>query len=96
MNTDRVLDELIALLDAHGVRVREEALIESAGGLCSMNGKNILFLDRSSAIETRIELCARAVIKLIDLDSVYLKPGVRELLEAVREKPSAAPYQTLS
>jgi len=86
MKTDRVLDELIALLHAHGVRVREETLVESAGGLCSVNGKKILFLDRNSEIEIRIQLCARAVIKLIDIESVYLKPGLRELLEAMQEK----------
>lgn len=80
MNQEKVLADLVALLEAHGVTVRTETLGESAGGLCMVNGQQMLFLDRSASTAARIALCAQVAMRVIDLDTVYVKPAIRELL----------------
>jgi len=86
MNTDKILDELMALLDARGVKIRMEALDESPGGLCRVGEQNILFLDKHTGIDRQIQVCAEAILKLIDIATVYLKPEVRQLLEDLQNK----------
>jgi hypothetical protein len=81
MHTHQILDDLIALLEANGVKVRMESLDESPGGLCRLREQNILFLDKDAGDDRQIEVCAAAVLKLIDVGTVYLKPEVRQLLE---------------
>jgi hypothetical protein len=86
MNAYKILDDLIALLDAHGVKIRMEYLDESPGGLCRLHETNILFLDKNAGADHQIQVCAGAILKLIDIGTVYLKPEVRQLLESVRNK----------
>ena len=91
MNTYTILDDLIALLDAHGVKIRMEALDESSGGLCRVHDQNILFLDKNAGTDQQVHICAEAVLKLIDIGAVYLKPEVRQLLEDFQNKAAATP-----
>ena len=90
MNTDKILDELIALLDAQGVKIRMELLDESSGGLCRVNEHYILFLDKTAGADQQIQVCAEAILKLIDIAAVYLKPEVRQLLEDFQNKATGA------
>jgi hypothetical protein len=86
MNTYKILDALIALLDAHGVKIRMESLDESPGGLCRLHETNILFLDKKAGADQQIQVCAGSILKLIDIGTVYLKPEVRQLLETFQNK----------
>jgi len=86
MHIYNILDDLIALLDAHGVKIRMESLDESPGGLCRLHETKILFLDKNAGADNQVQLCAGAVIKLVDIETVYLKPEVRQLLENFRDK----------
>jgi len=94
VNQEKILAELVALLEAHGVTVRTETLGESAGGLCVVHQKQMLFLDRSASTAARIALCAQAALRVIDLETVYVKPGIRELLRrlAHTDETSGAPH----
>jgi len=83
VNETRALEDLIALLTAHGVRVRDETLGESTGGLCVVNGRWTLFLDRSAPTATRLLLCAQAAARVVDVETVYVKPGIRALIQRV-------------
>ncbi len=91
MNTYTILDDLIALLDAHGVKIRMESLDESSGGLCKVHEQTILFLDKNAGTEQQIKICAEAILKLIDIATVYLKPEVRQLLEYFQNKAAGTP-----
>ncbi len=73
------------MLETSGVKVRSEPLGGSGGGLCSIKGENIFFVDTQAPSAEVAEQCARAAIKIVDIESVYVRPQVRELLEKYRE-----------
>lgn len=81
MNNHLIMEELLGLLESHGIKTRKDALNESTGGLCKINGEQILFLDKDAQTDRLTALCADAVIKLIDIDTIYLKPETREFIE---------------
>ena len=80
MDDKAILDELLLLLEAHGVSVRDEPMGRSAGGLCMIKGKATFFIDKSlPAAETAV-VCGQAVGEVVDIEAVYLKPQVRDFL----------------
>jgi hypothetical protein len=81
MNEQRILDELLDLLEGNGVRIRREAMGGSGGGLCAIKGESIFFLDTESASAEVASLCAQAVARLLDVEAVYLRPEVRQFIE---------------
>lgn len=95
MDTYKILDDLIAVLDSHGVKIRLEALEESPGGLCRLHDTNILFLDKNAGADQQLQVCAGAILKLIDIGTVYLKPEIRQLLESFQNKAGETMRQEL-
>ena len=81
MNEQRILDELLALLEGNGVAIRSEPLGGAGGGLCSVKGAHIFFVDtQAGSAETAVR-CAEAVGKLMDTESIYIRPEVRQFIE---------------
>ena len=81
MNEQRILDELLALLEANGVSIRDEPLGGSGGGLCTMKGQHIFFRDTQAPSAVSAAMCAEAVSKVADIEQIYIKPEVREFIE---------------
>ncbi len=81
MDEQRVLDELLALLEAHQVAIRREPMGGRGGGLASMKGGRIFFVDTDAASAEVAALCALAVAELVDIESIYLRPEVRQFIE---------------
>ncbi|MBN1360949.1 MAG: hypothetical protein JW993_10170 [Sedimentisphaerales bacterium] len=81
MNEQRILDELLALLEGTGVKVRREAMGGRGGGLCAVKGEHIFFLDTESASAETAALCAQAITRLMDIEAVYVRPEVRQFIE---------------
>jgi len=81
MNEQGILQELVALLEASGVTVRSEPLGGSGGGLCTVKGKHIFFLDTEASSIVAAVLCAEAVPKVADIEQIYIKPQVRQFIE---------------
>jgi len=81
MDEQRVLDELLALLEAHNVTIRREPLGGRGGGLASMKGGQIFFIDTEAPCAEVSALCAEAVAKLVDIEAIYLRPEVRRFVE---------------
>ena len=81
MNEPRILDELLSLLEGHGVTIRREALGGSGGGLCSVKGTPIFFVDTQASSAETAACCAEAVGKLLDTETVYIRPEVRQFIE---------------
>lgn len=81
MNEQGILQELVALLEANGVTVRSEPLGGSGGGLCTVKGKHIFFLDTEAPSIATAVLCAEAVPKVVDIERIYIKPQVRQFIE---------------
>jgi hypothetical protein len=81
MNTQRIFEELIRILEANGVKIREEPLGGSGGGLCSIKGQWTLFVDTQAPSAVMAEICAEAVSQTVDIEQIYIIPEIREYIE---------------
>lgn len=81
MNEQAILEELLALLEANNVKIRNEPLGGSGGGLCSIKGEQIFFVDTQAQIADIAALCAEAVTRVVDIEKVFIKPQVRQFIE---------------
>jgi hypothetical protein len=86
MNEQRILEELLALLEAQNVKIRREPLGGRGGGLAALKGETLFFLDTEAASAEVAALCADALLKLVDVETIYLRPEVRLFLESHDEK----------
>ena len=77
-----ILEELLALLEANRVNIRNEPLGGRGGGLAMMRGENIFFVDTDAPSAEVATLCAEAVTKLMDVETIYLRPEVRQFIES--------------
>ncbi len=81
MDEQRILDELLVLLEAHRVKIRREPLGGRGGGLATMKGQSIFFVDTEAASAEVASLCAEAIVGLLDIEAIYLRPEVRQFIE---------------
>ena len=81
MNEQDILQELLGLLEASGVQIRTEPLGGSGGGLCTIKGQHFFFVDSQASAAESAAFCADAVRKLVDIDSIYIKPQIRQFIE---------------
>ena len=68
-----------AALGTYGIRV--VGILDGFRGL--VENRTIL-LDDQAASEDLLDLCAEAVVKVVDIETCYLKPQVRQYIEARR------------
>ncbi len=81
MNTQELLEQLLALLESNNVEVRTESIGGGGGGLCKIKGKYTFFVDSDATTTDSAVTSAQAVVKIVDIDAVYIKPEVREFIE---------------
>ncbi len=81
MNEQSILDELLALLEANGVTIRNEPLGGSGGGLCIIKGERIFFADTQASSIVSAAMCAEAVSKVVDVEQIFIKPLIRQFIE---------------
>ncbi len=82
MNEQRIVEELLTLLEANGVTIRNEPLGGSGGGLCTMKGQSIFFVDTQAQSADIAPICVEAVSKVADIEKLYIKPEVRQFIES--------------
>jgi hypothetical protein len=82
MNEQRILEELLTLLESNGVIIRNEPLGGSGGGLCTVKGRSIFFVDTQAQSVDIASICAEAVSKVADIEKLYIKPEVRQFIES--------------
>lgn len=81
MNEQGILEELLALLEANEVTIRNEPLGGSGGGICTIKGRRILFVDTQAPSIVTATICAEAIPKIMDIEQIYVKPQVRQFIE---------------
>jgi hypothetical protein len=81
MNEQSILDELLVLLEANGVTIRNEPLGGNGGGLCTIKDQRIFFVDTQASSIVSAAMCAEAVSKVVDVEQVYIKPLIRQFIE---------------
>lgn len=89
MDRDAIIDELEELAKRFGIQIRyepikqDEDLVRVVGGLCLLRGEYTLIIDSKAAVIDKIRTFAEALTHF-NLDLIYIKPAVRELLEKAR------------
>jgi hypothetical protein len=82
------MDEHEELAERFGIQIRyepmrqDEDLVRVVGGLCLLRREYVLIIDSKAAIKDKIRTFAEA-LRHFDLDQVYIKPALRELLDKV-------------
>ncbi|MBZ5529548.1 MAG: hypothetical protein LAN71_16835 [Acidobacteriia bacterium] len=88
MDEGIIIDQLEELAERFGLQICYEAInldeeaAYVAGGLCQLRGEYLIIINSRLTIKERIETLARA-LKHFDLDQVYTKPAIRELLNRI-------------
>ncbi len=93
MDENSLVDLLEELAEGFGVKIRHEAIKQDedavyvSGGLCLLRKEYVLIVDSNATPRDRIRMVAVA-LKHFDLDKVYIRPVVRELLDTIpKQRP---------
>jgi len=88
MDEITIINQLEELIKSFGVQIRHEAikqdedLVKVVGGLCLLRGEYIFIINSKVTTMDRIMALATA-LKHFDLDRIYLRPVLRELLDKI-------------
>jgi hypothetical protein len=74
-------DEMIDLAKRLGLTVRHVKLGGAGGGLAQFKGQRQLFVDLDADPEDQLERTARALAGIPEVDTCFVRPDVRELVE---------------
>ena len=91
MDEDTLIDHLEELAEGFGIQICYEAIKQDEestnviGGLCLLKGEYVLIINSKATANDRINALAVAV-KHFDLDQVYMRPALRELLDRIPEQ----------
>lgn len=86
MDEKVIINQLEELAERFGIQIRYETIkqdedsIYVAGGLCLLKGEYVLIVNSRATVKNRIKALTMA-LKHFDLDRVYIRPVLRELLE---------------
>lgn len=92
-----LLDELKEVAERLGFEVREERLLREVGyrvrsGSCRVHEKNLILLERGLSPSAQIDILA-SELSSRPLDTVYLSPAARRLLEGATPEAAGAPRE---
>jgi len=83
MDESFLLGQLLALAEYFCISVRYVCLepedTPSAGGLCRVNGKDVILIDQAAPPLEQAHILAGA-LRTFDVNGVYVRPRVREFL----------------
>jgi len=91
MDENSLIDLFEELAEGLGVKIRYEAIRQGedavfvAGGLCLLMGEYVLIVNSRATAKGRINTLA-AALKHFDLDQVYIRPALRELLDKIPDQ----------
>ena len=94
MDDRTVLGHLEAVADKLGVEIRYDPMEGetslSSGGICRIRGKHVIIINSNAPSKDQITTFVKAFRRL-DLSRIYLRPGIRDLLEGEIEGTEAKP-----
>ena len=91
MDENAIIEQLEELIKSFGIQIRDEAikqdedLVKVVGGLCLLRGEYVLIINSRATTMDRMRTLATA-LKHFDLDQIYLRPVLRELLDKIPEQ----------
>lgn len=81
MDAETRLNAAIEVLERLEIVVQREHLGGTGGGLCVVRGTRRVFLDLDTDVATQLEVVAAALRTVRELESVYIPPVLRELID---------------
>jgi hypothetical protein len=84
MKLSKLFDEMKALADQLGIRIRTETG-NFSGGYCLLHSQKLIVINKHITVETKIAIIGRALAEC-DIDTMFLKPMVREVIEKERNR----------
>jgi hypothetical protein len=85
MNDTSLLEHLEEVATRLGVELRYDNLgqhgVRCDGGYCRVAGKPLIILNRKDSKRRKILVLARSLRRL-DLDGIFIAPGVRKIIES--------------
>lgn len=78
MTAQEKLDLLVELAKGLGATVRYDSMDGAGGGMCMLRNKPVLFVDMDADSQTAYERVLLALAEHFNLDTVYLRPEVRQ------------------
>lgn len=78
MTAQEKLDTLVEMAKGLGANIRYESMEGAGGGLCILRSKAVLFVDMDADSQTAYERVLLALAGHFDLDTVYLRPEIRQ------------------
>jgi hypothetical protein len=86
MIDEKILDELITLLEAHSVKTRIEHLDDGSGGFCKIQGETVVFLNKDNSSIKQATVCAEALVQVVDINTFYIRPEIRQFIENIENE----------
>ena len=91
MDISSQLGQLIDLAEEIGLEIRPsppaaEGSITSGGALIRLRGREIIFLNTQATVADQIELVASALQGHAELDSRFIPPEIRELIDGDHDR----------
>lgn len=77
-------DEMIDLAKRTGIAVRHAHLGGAGGGLATIKGQRHLFVDLDADPADQLEQTAKALARVVELETVFVRPDVRNVLDQYR------------
>jgi 2,3-bisphosphoglycerate-independent phosphoglycerate mutase len=77
----KLLEELESVCARLNIQLRYEKT-SARGGLCKVDGRYIVIVDRKAKEDYKATVIAKA-LKQFDLSDIHLKPSVREFIDEV-------------
>ncbi len=81
MDSQLILDELLAVLVQQGVTIRTGPMGGGGGGICKIKGSHVFFVDTQCPVREMAAICANAVNELVNVETIYLRPQTRQFFE---------------
>ena len=81
VDLDTKLSVLLTLAESLEIQIRRIPIGGRGGTLCAIRGQRVLFLDTEADRATQYDCVLRELAQIPEINSVYLRPEVREDLD---------------
>jgi hypothetical protein len=85
MDPHRIVELLTELAEKLGIECRVAPLGGSGGALCTIKGRQVLFVDAEADVSQQADALGSAFAAM-DLENVFLVPQLRQFLEDCRRR----------
>ena len=91
MDDNQILDLLEELAESLGLKIShepirlDEELGTRPGGFCLFKGRRLIIVNPHASVREKIRILSEG-IKHCDLERIYIRPILRELLDAIPER----------